>query len=1276
MSNLSLTIGPYEILEPLGKGGMGVVYRARHPDAGRVVALKTVRVPHAGMLGGIRREIHALGRLQHPGIVSFLDEGVEDGTPWYAMELLEGVSLRQVIQYRRWPEGGALDPETPMMTSYWSTALSQEPTAAMELQPPFPARAEVRPGRSRGLLAVLPQILTFARRLCAPLAYMHGEGLVHRDLKPDNIVLRPDGTPVLVDFGLMSQFGGETSRAVFELGGSAAGTWAYMPPEQARGEVVDARADLYALGCILYELVSGAPPFGFGDARQLRRAHAEGEPDPLTGIPDELARLIERLLAKAPSDRLGHADDVAAMLAALGAENGMGGPRPRPHLYRPLLVGRSEVMQELSALLERAKAGHGGLVLLGGESGVGKTHLAMELGKLARRSGMDVLVGDCDRGAPLQPFAKPLQSVGDRCREKGSRLSERLFGPRARVLSVIEPSLRDIPGQSERAEPVELPSREARIRLFSYLAETLGEIGGEKPLLLVLDDLQWADELTTSFLEFLVEAGATAGAPLLLLGTYRSDEKTEALSRLSDAEAVADFTLGRLDERAVGRMVKEMLALEAPPPSFTRFLLRRSEGVPFFVAEYLRAAVAEGLLRRDPNGTWRVGDEGDDATERNYEALPLPTSLSDLVTRRLETLAPEAGALVDVAAVLGREMTVELLLRAGREETEDEDVLEELRARQVFDVDGERVTFSHDRIREVGYARIPPERRRRLHERAALSIEELYQDTLEAHFAELGRHWDLAGDAEKARPCYLEAARRAASAYAHGEAERLYRAYLALVEEPTLQSIEARNRLGLVLEPMGRNDEAQALYLQSVEEAVELQDPAAEADSLRWLGNVYRATGQVDESSVALERSIRLCRELGDRGREGRGLGGLAILHKQQGRVEMAQELYEQAIVIEREVGNRRGLGTTLGNLANLYSQQGRKEEATAMFEEAVAIKRSEGDRSGEAVTLSNLANLLVDQGRLEEARAFYEQSLAIHRQVGARRVEGHTLFNLGYLYMSLGRPGEALELFEQSLATARAVGDRRFEGWALGTVAELRLEQGQKDEAFQTAERALEVARAVGDQRTEGLALATLAQVHRDQGRFQEAQRLHEQALALDRQVGDRGGEGLTLANLASLQMELGRMAEAREMFAQSLAIAREVGDRRREGGRLTNLATLELITSGDAGRASTLVSQAEACLLQVGDKSELGRLRCTQGHVAVASGADPGEFIAQARELAAEVAAGADSELSGHIRKLERAWEACRAGQPLVGGFSSQDITDGQRAWLSENRPPSSST
>jgi eukaryotic-like serine/threonine-protein kinase len=689
-------IGDYRVDGILGQGGMGVVYRATHRGTGVPVALKTVLLPDEELLKRIRREIHALARVRHPGVVRIVDQGLDGGVPWYAMERIEGTTLDQLDA---------------------------------------PDRADV---------------LTLVRRLCAPLAFLHGEGIVHRDLKPGNVIVRPDGIPVLVDFGLIAETDTGLGREKASADHLAAGTPTYMAPEQISGTQVDARADLYALGCVLYELLAGRPPFTSTSAVGLAVAHLSEAPRPpserCAGLPAALDELVMRLLAKRPEDRLGYAADVAGALAELGAHNGAGvdAPAPRIYLYRPGFAGREEALARLDARLRDLASGAGALVLVGGESGVGKTRLVLEAARRAADLEALVLVGEAVDGAvrPLEPLRKPLQAVADRCRELGSAETERVVGDRAAGLAQYEPSLAQLPGSPSAQPPAELSPDAARERLFRYLAGTFGALARQRPLLLIVDDLQWAGDLTLGFLTSLLRAERLAERAVLVVGTYRSEEVGDGLRRLLAEPAVEHLDLDRLDEGGVGSIVGDMLAMEAPPERLVGFVARQSEGNPFFVGEYLRTAVQEGLIFRDGAGRWQVV-QGQGASAREFAALPVPGSLRDLVHRRLATLSPGAQRLLEAAAVIGREGELDLIQAvAGLDDGGLDDTFVELIRRHVAEeTTPGTLRFVHDKLREAAYEAQGEDARRALHQRVAEILDDrpvedaAYTFALAHHFA-------------------------------------------------------------------------------------------------------------------------------------------------------------------------------------------------------------------------------------------------------------------------------------------------------------------------------------------------------------------------------------------------------------------------------------------------------------------------------------------------------------------------------------------------------------
>jgi serine/threonine protein kinase/predicted ATPase len=1242
MDGATHSIGSYSILEPLGRGGMGVVYRAAHRDTGRLVALKTVQAPNEWALSGLRREIHVLARIRHPQVVRILDEGLHDGLPWYAMELLEGPTLQSyAASLHAWRRASArLAPPSEARATggseladaghssfrWWTASLAAVPA---EAAPARPATAPGEPGPLRlAASGRLPEVLTLLRRLCAPLAFLHGEGVVHRDLKLENVLLRAASGerraaseqpaagaglatrgsqlaafPVLMDFGLVSQFGGTISREAVDVRLAASGSVATMAPEQIAGELVDARADLYALGCMLYELLTGRPPFVGPSPAAVIYGHLRERPlapsELASGVPRQLDELVLRLLAKEPSERLGYAGDVATALEALGAatEPLAAAPQPRPYLYRPGFAGREAALDELRQQLSALEHGDAGLVLIGGESGAGKTRLALELTREAERRKLCVLAGEClpDAGAALQALKRPLQGIADRCRQGGVAETQRLLGHRGRLLALYEPALDGLPGQEHHPEPAELPAEAARLRLHSYLSETFAALAGEAPLLLLLDDLQWADELLLGWLGFLQQSRRTQRAPLLLLGTYRSEEVPEALQRLLQVQGVRRVLLSRLEEETVGRMVGGMLALSPAPRLFVRFLARQSEGNPLFVAEYLRAALAEGLLRRDSKGRWQMAEHSDRQAEaRAYEALPLPGSLRALVARRLDGLSAEALRLVQAAAVAGRQAPLALVSRMAELEPRKllDAVAEVLRRQVLEEPEAGALRFLHDKLREVAYESLAKEHRCELHAAAAEAIEALKPRDRDEHLAALGQHLEQAGSLARARDCYLAGARRARDRSASEEAERLYHAYLRLAQPPAPESVAARSELATdILAPAGRVPEAIQEQASALDEARALADCLAQGQAARGLGDLYRMSGRMDEARALLQQALASYREAGHRQGEGMALGSLAVVDQEQGHTDAARERSMQALRRYREIGDRRLEGRTLGTLANLHLAQGRFDEAAALYEQALDVAREMGDRRTEAYQLGNLAIYHQQIGRTQRAGALYDEALRIFGEIGDSRSAGIMLGNKAGLPHTEGRLDEAAELYEQALALHRLARARRSEAIALGNFALLRLAQGRVEEAAALCEQALELSREVGDRRLAGVALCSMANCKRRCG--------------------------------AALE-------EAEHLVLEAEAIARETGDR----------------------------IQAGFCL-------------CERGHLVLAHGSPARGLLEEAEALALALSLKAESELYQAIQRLRQAVDAQEAGLPLLRGERAEDLPAGLRRRLAETGP-----
>ncbi|HKQ70035.1 MAG TPA: AAA family ATPase, partial [Polyangiaceae bacterium] len=581
-------IGPYRLLELIGEGGMGRVHRAEHLATGRFCALKTVKQMSPERSLALRMEIAALRAVDHAGVVRIEDEGIHNGLPWYAMELLRGQTL---AAYHR--DLGSAGPESSSGSSFSPTT---DPISGVQ-----PISRILSSTALAKKVADVPTLGLY-RALCEPLAHIHGRGMVHRDLKPANVFVRHDGTPVLMDFGLIGYARGAVGREILDAGDRVLGSIHYIAPERIEGRLVDARADLYSLGCMLYEAVTGRPPF-VGAPREVLAQHVAACPVPpsefVSGLPPDVEDLILALLAKAPRARIGHASDVAERLGRALGHAEIARPSHAAPLYRPELSGREDILASLDDFVQQARGGRGAMILLGGESGIGKTFLCSEFAFRAGRNGFRVITGECIglsapiagsrdvSSGPLHPLRRFLQAVADICHERGSDDRQRILGDAAAYLAPYEPCLSVFAEPTTEVRAASLPGPARSEVVLAVLTETLRQFAVDAPVLLILDDLQWSDDLTLQFLSGL-DRTFFIGLPLVIVGTFRADEASPSLERLAKSEACASFSLRSLDESALAKMVGDMLAIDRPPEHLVRFLTRESRGNPFFTAEYLR----------------------------------------------------------------------------------------------------------------------------------------------------------------------------------------------------------------------------------------------------------------------------------------------------------------------------------------------------------------------------------------------------------------------------------------------------------------------------------------------------------------------------------------------------------------------------------------------------------------------------------------------------------------------------------------------------------------
>ncbi len=840
---------------------------------------------------------------------------------------------------------------------------------------------------------------------------------------------------------------------------------------------------------------------------------------------------------------------------------------PFDGLGRAPLVGRRRERADLLARLDAAAAGRGGLVLIEGEAGVGKSRLAEETAAGAEWRGFQVLWGAC-RDRPYAPLVEAL--TGALTPLRAAQLARLVEPATLAALVPLLPVLADLPDLPPLSA---LDPAEERARLHRALVRCLRALGRIAPHLLILEDWQWMDPATAQLLPLL--ARRLPDSRLLLIGTARSGELRDRaevwqpLLALDQGGSLAHLMLDRLSAVETGELLGGLLGQVHPLPDLVERLHGGSLGNPLYAIEWLRALIEQGRLRREADGGWRLSEAGD---------WPPPPAVLRLIAARLERLPAEERRLLAGAAVLDDPFDFDLWrLTTGLAAADLLAGSEVLLRRRFITEAAAGYRFTHDLVRQAAYEQIAPQERRRWHRRAGQALESLRPQAVDA----LARHFFRGGEWRKAWRYALQAGEQAARVYAHEQAATHFsRALTALrraeeagqvqpdeVREARVRLLKARETAwGLLGRQAERRADIEALlalararddarlrgsayrrlafyhiavgdHAQAHETAQRALRLAQAADDLEAQAHLHGALGSVWYVLEDYARSFDhyqtardLFERLGDRDGTARMLAGMCWSGTHTGRYLEALRYGEMALQTHRALGNLNGQMQALSYLGLLYRYGGLFRQALAYHRETVRISREIDDRLRTAISLRELGVLLRETGAYEEAETCLDESLTISREIGARRGQIMALVTLGDLRYCQERYAEALDLHRRALALNEEVGLKHFRFHSHWTLSRAFQALGQHElAALDHARRALQAAREADVTSDVTCALSNLARVLLTAGRKAEALRRSQEAVALFEQVGYvEEAEEEVLFNHFWVLHALGREAEA----------------------------------------------------------------------------------------------------------------------------------------------------
>ncbi len=897
-------------------------------------------------------------------------------------------------------------------------------------------------------------------------------------------------------------------------------------------------------------------------------------------------------------------------------------------LEKPPFVGRAREMEAMQVRWGEALQGRGGMVLIGGEAGVGKTRLTEEFAAtIGWRDGV-VARGRCyelEHMLPYQPLAEVLRDLIMQEGGVGPALPAWVRGELARLV----PELATPP---VRPEPALGPLQaERQAILFHAVATFIHHCASRAPLLIVLEDLHWAADSTLAALHYL--ARQVVDIPVLCLGTFRPEEVSEthplmAMARQWARDGLAQsFTLERLSPEAISELVQRTFKAEVEP-GFVDRLYAHTEGNAFFTVETLYAlaeASAPALSCFTGGGT--------------CGGLPVPGNVRALIESRLGHLSAPAREWLACAAVAGRAFDFDLVRRARNvdEDAALEAVDELLRQgflREGSGLLGRDYEFVHHLVREVTYTGIHHRRRRRLHRLIGEAMENVYGDQ-PAVAGVLAHHFDAGGDAEKALYYHGLAAQQAATVFAWQEAEEHHGRMLQLLEQldPDCTRLDYLCRRGQVL-----TDRAELRYLQAhlAERDADLTalDALAEAsgdDRLRLQASIQWARylnldAQYEKAIAVAEEGLALADHLQDTMARCLLLTQIGFAHYFLGQPQPALTALESALDMTPEADRetRRHITHILGYV---HFHLGNYARSVAYMQASYADHQAFGDYNGMAWAGLDIGAAYREMGQMGEAERYLTEHLDLARRIGARSAEAYGLIQLGSWELCRGHYVTAVALFQQALSAQQVLRTEHGRVAAeLGTgLAFYHL--GDTADARHWLEQAVERARRIQHRRRLMEALIGLGLAEIAAGQLAAAHNALTEAVALARDGASQANLAAGLAALARAERHLADFPSALTHAAEAVQIAREIAVPACEMWSALEMA-LTCLAQGDP-EAALACSERAVALAPYNDQGWIGTEQIHQTRARVLRAAGRFEEAEAQERLAAAIIADKASRI-----------------------------------------------
>jgi len=950
----------------------------------------------------------------------------------------------------------------------------------------------------------LDEILKAMIQVCNGLIALHSRNIIHRDLKPQNILIDQDKIVKITDFDFVKteQTGKQISQFV--------GTPYYASPEHFISSYdLDIRSDLYSLGVILYELVTGKLPFTGKDAKEIGDKHrlkpiilpSKINPD----IPQGVEKIIAGLLEKNPKDRYQHTHAVAMDLyEELHNKKGVKIKEDIPYLLKPRFVNRETPLQTLNTLSDKLKNKNGKVVLVLGESGIGKSKLIQKFYHYLQLQNVDFHHSVCKLVEhSFEPLSSIFEEILGSIRTEAKKL--KYFGKFGWDLVTFR-ILKEKEWMKKIEKPVKLSGKGAEIRLFSAITHIIQKAAA-KPLVICMDDLQWADEIILKWL-FYAERNLQK-FPVIIVGLHRTEQLAED-SMVLKIENLIQVKVKNLKSVDISDMIRSMLGKKSSSKELNNFIksiISHTKGNPLFIREILYFLQEKGKITIE-NNKWKF--------PLDPEMKELPRDIHKIILERLHQLSNESLFTLQAASVIGKKFNYEMLLNmTQKNENELLADLIDCQAVSLIEESGSDYSFIHDKVQEVVEREIKekhPTIWKKLHLKAGEFLEEKYSANPDEVMDELANHFYYAEQVEKSIKYNELAGDRAKRSYLNNKALNFYEHLIKNIEEQLLtlfkKELKYKEKSGTLidillkksnlLQLIGSWKKAEEVYRNALTISEKIEDINRTAISYNCLGDQLYKRSNYEEAMECFENSLTICEKLGNEEKKELSIVRIGDVYSRKGDYDKALECYEKCLRISKQHRNKSRIALILGEIGLVSFYKANYSEAMEYYMKKLKLSEELGLKREIADVVMNIGGVYYFRGHYEKALECCKKYIKIWEEIGGKWEVSSAITNMASIYIIQDKYIKAMKCCKSSLLVYEELGDQSLIATTLVNIANIYYLQGNYMKALEYFGKAIKIAIEIGENRNLPLWLYSKALTLYKMRRFEDAYRANEEAIKM----------------------------------------------------------------------------------------------------------------------------------------------------------------------------------